>query len=52
VSLSRRHRRHRHHHGTIAADPTPKLFVFGDDFADSGNVASDPSLGAVSRAWR
>jgi len=26
--------------------------VFGDDFADNGNVASDPSLGAASRSWR
>ncbi|XP_039822972.1 GDSL esterase/lipase At5g03600-like [Panicum virgatum] len=57
VSPSRRHRhdhgRHRRHHGRpTAADPRPKLFVFGDDFADNGNVASDPSLGAASRSWR
>ncbi|RLN33679.1 hypothetical protein C2845_PM03G17880 [Panicum miliaceum] len=29
-----------------------KLFVFGDDFADTGNGASDPDLGYNSREWR
>lgn len=31
---------------------TQKLFVFGDDFADTGNGASDPDLGYNSREWR
>ncbi|RLM85899.1 hypothetical protein C2845_PM04G00520 [Panicum miliaceum] len=31
---------------------TQKLFVFGDDFADTGNGASDPGLGYNSREWR
>jgi hypothetical protein len=58
-------RRHRHHHhdddddGGSRSPPaaakqqrTQKLFVFGDDFADTGNGASDPGLGYNSREWR
>ncbi|WVZ61494.1 hypothetical protein U9M48_011356 [Paspalum notatum var. saurae] len=29
-----------------------KLFVFGDELADNGNVDSDPALGLGSRVWR
>jgi len=65
VAESRRHRDHHHHHddddddGSRRSPPagnkqqrTQKLFVFGDDFADTGNGASDPDLGYNSREWR
>jgi len=54
AATQRRHHRHhrRHHHHLPRAKRAHKLFVFGDDFADNGNSASDPGLGSVSRAWR
>ncbi|RLN39510.1 GDSL esterase/lipase [Panicum miliaceum] len=54
ATQQRRHHRHlrRHHHHLPRAKRAHKLFVFGDDFADNGNSASDPGLGSVSRAWR
>jgi len=39
--LHHHHHRHRHHHG-----PT-KLFVFGDSYADTGNIQK-----AVSNSWK
>ncbi|CAM0149549.1 unnamed protein product [Urochloa decumbens] len=38
--------------GTSKEHRTPMLFVFGDDFADNGNMESDPGLGIASRSWR
>ncbi|CAO1940208.1 unnamed protein product [Urochloa humidicola] len=59
VSLSRRHRHRRHGHhdnspptSSNKEHRTPMLFVFGDDFADNGNMESDPGLGIASRSWR
>jgi len=51
VTSSKRHHEHGHHGGER---PTHKhmLFVFGDEFADAGNLASEASLGGLSKSWR
>ncbi|KAF8698990.1 hypothetical protein HU200_034822 [Digitaria exilis] len=52
---SRRHRHNHHNHGgddDSNKRATHKLFVFGDDYADTGNGVSDPELGYKSRQWR
>ncbi|KAJ1287377.1 hypothetical protein BS78_02G005500 [Paspalum vaginatum] len=41
-----------HHHPDNKKRSTHKLFVFGDEAADNGNVDSDPRLGFPSRGWR
>ncbi|CAN6222144.1 unnamed protein product [Urochloa humidicola] len=62
VSTQRRHQHgHKHgghHHDDDDSPPPPekkrtqKLFVFGDDAADTGNGDNDESLGARSCQWR
>ena len=58
VTSSKRHHEHGHQHGGGhhhgGERPTHKhmLFVFGDEFADAGNLASEASLGGLSKSWR
>ena len=50
VTTSKRH--HEHGHDGKRSTHKHKLFVFGDEFADAGNLASEASLGGLSKSWR
>ncbi|KAG0541345.1 hypothetical protein BDA96_02G008200 [Sorghum bicolor] len=52
VTSTKRHHDHDHDHGGDRASHKHMLFVFGDEFADAGNLATEASLGGYSRTWR